>query len=214
LLDGYLSMPYLFHTQRSSAELIRNTYQGTGKLVSGIVLPVLSIGTEMLLGIALLATLIVLAPQAMLITTVALAVVDRADPAVVQPRLVELRQRFEVRAARASLRSSRRSAASGTSSCCSARTPSPRSTCANAPDREGRLPLEPALAPLAARDRDEPDPRDRGRVHAHDAGDLEVERTLATLAVFAYVGLRIQPILGHIIGFFNTMNKNRRRSRT
>jgi len=42
MLDGYLSLPYLFHTQRSSAELIRNTYQGTSKLVSGIVLPAVS----------------------------------------------------------------------------------------------------------------------------------------------------------------------------
>jgi ATP-binding cassette, subfamily B, bacterial PglK len=49
MLEGYLSMPYLFHTQRSSAELIRNTYQGTAKLMSGIVLPVLSIFTEILM---------------------------------------------------------------------------------------------------------------------------------------------------------------------
>jgi ATP-binding cassette subfamily C protein len=35
-----------------------------------------------------------------------------------------------------------------------------------------------------------------------------VERTLATLAVFAYVGLRLQPILQRMIGFVNTLNKS------
>ena len=39
-------------------------------------------------------------------------------------------------------------------------------------------------------------------------GDGSVERTLATLAVFAYVGLRLQPILQRMIGFLNTLNKN------
>jgi ABC-type multidrug transport system fused ATPase/permease subunit len=35
-----------------------------------------------------------------------------------------------------------------------------------------------------------------------------VERTLATLAVFAYVGLRLQPILQRMVGFVNTLNKS------
>jgi ATP-binding cassette subfamily C protein len=39
-------------------------------------------------------------------------------------------------------------------------------------------------------------------------GEGSVERTLATLAVFAYVGLRLQPILQRMIGFLNTLNKN------
>jgi len=40
------------------------------------------------------------------------------------------------------------------------------------------------------------------------AGDTSNERTLATLALFAYVGLRIQPILQSLIGFLNTINSN------
>jgi ATP-binding cassette subfamily C protein len=39
-------------------------------------------------------------------------------------------------------------------------------------------------------------------------GDTSNERTLATLALFAYVGLRIQPILQSLLGFINTINSN------
>ena len=39
-------------------------------------------------------------------------------------------------------------------------------------------------------------------------GGGDIERTLATLAVFAYVGLRLQPIIQKMIGFLNTLNKN------
>ena len=95
MLDGYLSLPYLFHTQRSSADLIRNTYQGTTKLVQGVVMPVLSMATEVLLAVSLLATLILLAPQAMLITTVGLSVTILLIQRVVRPRLVTLSRKTE-----------------------------------------------------------------------------------------------------------------------
>jgi ATP-binding cassette, subfamily B, bacterial PglK len=74
LLEGYLSMPYLFHTQKSSAELIRNTYGGVEKLLNAIIMPALAVITQVILSVSLLVTLIVLAPAAMLLTTVALGV--------------------------------------------------------------------------------------------------------------------------------------------
>jgi ATP-binding cassette, subfamily B, bacterial PglK len=209
-LDGYLSMPYLFHTQRSSAELIRNTYQGTGKLVSGIILPVLSIGTEMLMALALLATLIVLAPQAMLITTVALAVVVGLIQKVVQPRLVRYSGHIEdasgqsIAAIQQALGGIRDIKLLQREDAFAAIHLRERLRIAKASYRSSLL---SRLSPLAI---------ETSLILAivavfilTTAGDLEVERTLATLAVFAYVGLRLQPILGHIVGFFNTMNKNR-----
>ena len=209
MLDGYLSLPYLFHTQRSSAELIRNTYQGTSKLVQGIVLPVLSMATELLLGISLLVTLIVLAPQAMLITAVGLTVTLLVIQRGVRPRLVTLSRDTEVAStesigaiqqalggirdikllqredafARVHLRARLEIARAGyKSSVLSSLSP---------------LAIETSLilAIVAV-------------FVLATTGDGSVERTLATLAVFAYVGLRLQPILGRMIGFLNELDKS------
>jgi len=209
-LDGYLSMPYLFHTQRSSAELIRNTYQGTSKLVSGIVLPVLSIGTEMLMAIALITTLILLAPQAMLITTVALAIVVGLIQRVVQPRLVRYSAHIEeassqsISAIQQALGGIRDIKLLGREDAFAQIHLRERLRIARASYRSALL---SRLSPLAI---------ETSLILTivavfilTTAGEVDVERTLATLAVFAYVGLRLQPILGNIVGFFNTMNKNR-----
>jgi ATP-binding cassette subfamily C protein len=209
MLDGYLMLPYLFHTQRSSAQLIRNTYQGTTKLVTGIVLPVLSMATELLLGVALLVTLVLLAPQAMLLAgsglTLTLVIIQR----FVKPRLVEFSRQTEDASA-ASIAAIQQ-ALGGIRDI-------------KLLQREsafGRLHLEArlliarvgyrssvltSLSPLAI---------ETSLILTIVAvfvlattGDASVERTLATLAVFAYVGLRLQPILQRMIGFLNTLNKN------
>ena len=95
LLDGYLDMPYLFHTQRSSAELMRNTLKGIRKLLSGMMLPALRIGTTILLSITLLATLIVLSPAAMLTATFLLGATVAVIQRFVKPRIEAIARRSE-----------------------------------------------------------------------------------------------------------------------
>jgi ATP-binding cassette, subfamily B, bacterial PglK len=209
MLDGYLSMPYLFHTQRSSAQLIRNTYQGTQKLVSGVVLPVLSIGTEILMAVALIATLVALAPQAMLVTSLGLGLTLWVLQRVVRPRLVEYSRHVEDASAQSigaiqqalggirDIKLLQREDAFATIHL----TERLRIAKANYQSailaRLSPLAIETSLILTIV-----------AVFVLATAGDTAVERTLATLAVFAYVGLRLQPILGSIIGFFNTINKS------
>lgn len=209
MLDGYLSLPYLFHTQRSSADLIRNTYQGTTKLVQGVVMPVLSMATEILLAVSLLTTLIVLAPQAMLITTVGLTVTVLLIQRVVRPRLIDLSR--ETEAASGESIGAIQQALGGIRDIKLLRREDAfarvhlkaRFDIARANYKSSVL---SAISPLAI---------ETSLILAIVAvfvltttGDGGVERTLATLAVFAYVGLRLQPILQRMIGFINQLNKS------
>lgn len=209
MLDGYLSLPYLFHTQRSSADLIRNTYQGTTKLVQGVVMPVLSMATEILLAVSLLATLILLAPQAMLITTVGLTATVLLIQRVVRPRLVTLSR--ETEAASGESIGAIQQALGGIRDIKLLRREDAfarvhlkaRFEIARANYKSSVL---SAISPLAI---------ETSLILAIVAvfvltttGDGGVERTLATLAVFAYVGLRLQPILQRMIGFINQLNKS------
>ena len=210
MLDGYLSMPYLFHTQRNSSKLIRNTYQGTTKLVSGIVLPVLSLATELLLGVALLATLIFLAPDAMLIAGSGLALTVLIIQRFVKPRLIDFSRQIE--AASADSIAAIQQALGGIRDIKLLQRGKSfgkihlqaRLTIAQAGYRAQVL---SSLSPLAV---------ETSLILTIVAvfvlattGDAGVEQTLATLAAFAYVGLRLQPILQRLIGFLNTLNKNR-----
>jgi ABC-type multidrug transport system fused ATPase/permease subunit len=209
MLEGYLSMPYLFHTQRSSAELIRNTYQGTSKLMGGIVMPVLSIFTQLLLGLSMVITLVALAPQAMLVTGSGLTIVILLIQRFVRPRLVQLSQQSEV-ASKLSIAAIQQ-ALGGIRDIKLLRREDAfarmhldaRLTIARVGYRSGVL---SRLSPLAI---------ETSIILTIVAvfvltttGDTSNERTLATLALFAYVGLRIQPILQSLLGFINTINSN------
>ena len=209
MLEGYLAMPYLFHTQRSSAELIRNTYQGTSKLMSGIVMPVLSIFTQVLLGLSMLVTLIVLAPQAMLVTSTALTVTILVIQRFVRPRLVALSERSEqasklsIAAIQQALGGVRDIKLLQREDAFARMHLDARLTIAEVGYRSGVL---SRLSPLAI---------ETSIILTivavfvlTTAGESSNERTLATLALFAYVGLRIQPILQNLLGFVNTINKN------
>ena len=209
MLDGYLALPYLFHTQRSSAELIRNTYQGTGKLVNGVALPVLSMITDFLLAVALIATLVTLAPQAMLITTVGLTIAITLIQRFVRPRLVELGARSELAATQSiaaiqhALGGIRDIKLLEREDAFSGMHLRARLTIAQVGYRSSVL---TRLSPLAV---------ETSVILTIVAvfilattGEASVERTLATLALFAYVGLRLQPILLGVVSFMNTINKN------
>ena len=208
-LDGYLSLPFLFHTQRSSAELIRNTYNGTSKLFGGVVMPVLSVFTQSLLALSLLTALIILSPTAMILAGTILVGTILVIQQFVKPRLIEYGRRGEeastqsigaIQQALGGIRDIKLLRRENAFASLHLRA---RLTIAQVNYRSSVL---SSISPLAI---------ETSLILTilsvfviATTGETSVERTLATLAVFAYVGLRLQPILQQLIGFANTMNKN------
>lgn len=90
LLRGYLAMPYVLHTQRSSAELIRNAYDATQEMVIRALRPLVDIGAELILVIGLAAVLLVTSTQATLLALAVLGPTVLIMQRVIQPRLKQL----------------------------------------------------------------------------------------------------------------------------
>jgi ATP-binding cassette, subfamily B, bacterial PglK len=209
LLEGYLSMPYLFHTQKSSAELIRNTYGGVEKLLNSIIMPALSVVTQIILSLSLLVTLIVLAPAAMLLTTTALGLTLLSLQSFVRPRLVELSRQSEeagkqsIGAIQQSLGGIRDIKLLQREDAFSRVHLTQRFILARSNYTAGLL---SSLSPIAI---------ETSVILAivgvfvlTTTGSGGSQGALATLAVFAYVGLRLQPALQAVIGYVNKINNN------
>lgn len=87
LLMGYLRMPYSFHLQRNSAELIRNAQDATSDVAASVFSPVVTLVSESMVVVGVLAVLIASAPLATLLAAAALAPLVWILLRVVQPRL-------------------------------------------------------------------------------------------------------------------------------
>lgn len=70
LMRGYLAMPYTFHLHRNSAELVRNAWEATLRLVGGVLLPGIRAISEGFVVIAILVVLVTAAPTATGLTLV------------------------------------------------------------------------------------------------------------------------------------------------
>ena len=93
---GYLTMPYAFHLNRTSADLIRNSHQAVQALVKEVFIPVIRVGAETIMVIAMMVLLVVVAPA-----STGLAVVVIGGTAVVMLRIIQPRlQRIGKRAHR------------------------------------------------------------------------------------------------------------------
>jgi ATP-binding cassette, subfamily B, bacterial PglK len=90
LARGYLSMPYAFHLNRNSAELIRNAYTTVKGIISGVFQPIVKIVSEGLLVLGLFAVLIATVPAATLLIVIVLGPVGFVLMRLVQPRLLAL----------------------------------------------------------------------------------------------------------------------------
>ncbi len=95
LLRGYLAMPYLLHTQRSYAELVRNTYDGTQQLVRQILRPLVTLVAETILAIGLIIVLLVTAPMATLLAGAVFTPTLWLLQSRVQPKLKDLGRRAQ-----------------------------------------------------------------------------------------------------------------------
>ena len=94
LLDGYLELPYLFHTQRSSSELMRNTVKAA-KILTGILTPMIAIISKLVVSTTLIGTLLFLSPTIMAAATLLLGTTVLLIQRVVRPRIIVLARRTE-----------------------------------------------------------------------------------------------------------------------
>ena len=206
LVRGYLAMPYLFHTQRNSAELIRNAYDAPTRLADSVLKPLLVMLAELLLVVGLAIVLFIVAPAAMMFAAVALGGASFLLLRIIQPRLQRLGRRAQD-ARRESVKALQQSIGGF---------------------RDIRLlGREEAFARLYSRERLRVAHSDylnkalqelpRGVVEtvlvfviiavfvfALLAGD-DIDAIFSTLGVFAYVGLRLQPSLYQLVANLNEL---------
>lgn len=90
LVRGYLAMPYVFHTQRNSAELVRNAFDSAQRFVGQVMMPLVKITAESLLVLGLTSVLLVVSPAATLLALVALGPMVWLLLRAIQPRIKTL----------------------------------------------------------------------------------------------------------------------------
>jgi ATP-binding cassette, subfamily B, bacterial PglK len=90
LLRGYLGMPYQFHLQRNSAELIRNAFDTVQVLVREVLLPVARVASEALVVIGIVVVLMLTAPIATILALAVLAPSVGLMLGILHPRLKRL----------------------------------------------------------------------------------------------------------------------------
>ena len=209
LLDGYLELPYLFHTQRSSAELMRNTSKGVQRVFSGVLLPALNIVTKVLLSVTLIVTLIALSPAAMITATAILGTTVLVIQRIIRPRIIQLASRTE-EASKQSIAAIQQSLGGIRDIKLLQKEPEFAGV-----HREQQLVMArnsyltgllSAFSPLAI---------ETALMLSivsvfvlATVGTAGSQAALPVLAVFAYVGLRLQPVLQQIVGDANQISSS------
>jgi ABC-type multidrug transport system fused ATPase/permease subunit len=87
LLTGYLAMPYRFHVSRNSAELVRNAYVNSDRLQGGVIRPLALIVADAVLILAFGIVVIVADPVGALLAALLLGFVTGLVQWVIRPRL-------------------------------------------------------------------------------------------------------------------------------
>lgn len=87
LLDGYLHLPYVQHTQRRSSDMVRDTFVSTERLHEKATKPLTMIATDAVVIIGLVAALVVVDPFVTLVAGSLLAVATLAVQRIVRPSL-------------------------------------------------------------------------------------------------------------------------------
>jgi ATP-binding cassette, subfamily B, bacterial PglK len=95
MVRGYLALPYLEHTRINSAQLIRNAFDSVQGLITQVMKPAVEVVAELVLVIGLAIVLLVVAPQATVIAIAVLGPLVWLLQAVVQPRLKRLGRRSQ-----------------------------------------------------------------------------------------------------------------------
>ncbi|MSP81996.1 MAG: ABC transporter ATP-binding protein [Alphaproteobacteria bacterium] len=101
LIRRYLRMDYLFHVQNNSAELVRNVNDEIRVLIRNIVSPILTIVSECVVVVGILALLLVFSPATTLVAIAFFGIVIFSFQRVLKRRLkLHARQRFDSSVAR------------------------------------------------------------------------------------------------------------------
>jgi ATP-binding cassette, subfamily B, bacterial PglK len=95
LVRGYLAMPYLVHTQRNSAELVRNSVVSVSTLTGQVILPLARIIAESVVAVALLAVLFWASPLVTLFAALLFAPLIWVLLRAIQPLLKKLGRRAQ-----------------------------------------------------------------------------------------------------------------------
>jgi ABC-type multidrug transport system fused ATPase/permease subunit len=87
LLSGYLAMPYRFHVSRNSSELVRNAYVNTDRLQQAVIRPLALIVADGVLILAFAVVVVVADPIGALLAALLLGSVTGLVQRVIRPRL-------------------------------------------------------------------------------------------------------------------------------
>lgn len=206
LLTGYVAMPYPFHTRRNSAELIRNAYTSTTQLQQLVMLPLAFLAGDIVVLIGLGIVVLASDPQSAIIAILFLGGVTLAIQKVLRPRLETWGVRSQdaatgsVKAVQQALGGIRDIKLLGQEQPFLESHREFRMKGA----RAGYLSLAASSIPRAL--------IEFGLVAAVVvlmlltlASGSSVEQTLSALGLFAYVGLRLQPVLQRMVTSINSI---------
>ncbi|MEX2374186.1 MAG: ABC transporter ATP-binding protein [Dehalococcoidia bacterium] len=206
LLRNYLAMPYREHTRRSSAELIRNTFDATQEFGQSVLRPLVEISAELIIVVGLAAVLLIASPQATVLALVVLGPTVWILQHSIQPRLERLSR--EAQSARTASISAVQESLGGIRDVVlldkeevfarrhlSRRFELARTHYLSRSLREiPRAMIETALVLTIV-----------GILIVAISSDLDLDALLPTLGLFAYAGLRMQPSLQKIVGGINDL---------
>jgi ATP-binding cassette, subfamily B, bacterial PglK len=87
LLDGYVHQPYFEHTQRRSSDMVRNTFLSTERLADKATLPLTMVVTDVIVSLGLVAALLVVDPVVTVVAAGFLAAAMLMVHRAIGPRL-------------------------------------------------------------------------------------------------------------------------------
>lgn len=210
LLQRYLRLPYSFHLQRNSSELIRNTNDSVGEVLGSILAPGVRILSQGMVALTLIILLLATAPLATGLAFLLIGPVVLITMRVVQPRLKRQGLISERAAARSyqalqqSLHGYRDITVLGRQDYFLSMFRSARLTIADTRYRRAVLSSFPRVSIEAA-------------VIVFIAAFITVvtavgdgqQRSLPILGLFAYAALRIMPAINGVVGSLNAMRFGR-----
>ena len=210
LLAGYLAMPYQFHTRRNTAEMVRNAFTVTTQLQGGVMLPLAWLVGDVIVVMGLGAVVLASEPLGGVVAVVFLGGVTLLIQRLLRPRLVGWSRRAQdaagggLQAIQQSLGGIRDIKLLGQEATFLAEHRYFRRRGARAlylsqaasaiPRAMIELSMVSAVVVLT---------------FATLATGASVDQTLATIGLFAYAGLRLQPVLQRITDSVNRIRSEK-----
>jgi ATP-binding cassette, subfamily B, bacterial PglK len=209
LLGGYLSMPYHFHTRRNTAEMVRNAFSVTAQLEGAVMLPMAWLVGDAVLVVGLAAIVLASEPLGGVVAIVFLGGVTLLIQRLLRPRLRAWSRRSQdaaaggLQAIQQSLGGIRDIKLLGQEATFLAEHRWFRRRGARAAylsQAAGAIPramVELAMVSAVV-----------VLTFVTLATGASVDETLATIGLFAYAGLRLQPVLQRIVTSMNSIRSS------